>query len=54
MLVFYEQCPRVISAKIRETEINGWRRQEKLKLILTENPDWVDLSLEWGSRESSA
>lgn len=31
---------------MREKEIKGWRR-EKLKLILAENPDWADLSLEW-------
>jgi hypothetical protein len=25
----------------------GWRREKKLILILAENPDWADLSLEW-------
>ncbi|HEU5412335.1 MAG TPA: GIY-YIG nuclease family protein [Candidatus Angelobacter sp.] len=47
MLVFYEEYSRVISAKMREKEIKGWRREKKLKLILAENPDWADLSLEW-------
>ncbi len=47
MLVFYEEYAEVGSAKIREKEIKGWRRQKKLKLILAENPDWADLSLEW-------
>jgi putative endonuclease len=46
MLVFYEEYPRVI-AKMREKEIKGWRREKKLTLILTENPDCADLSLEW-------
>jgi hypothetical protein len=32
---------------MREKEIKGWRREKKLKLILAENPDWADLSLEW-------
>jgi putative endonuclease len=47
MLVFYEEYSRVISAKLREKEIKGWRREKKLKSILAENPDWADLSLEW-------
>lgn len=47
MLVFYEEYSRVITAKMREKEIKGWRREKKLKLILAENPDWADLSLEW-------
>ena len=32
---------------MREKEIKGWRREKKLKLILAQNPDWADLSLEW-------
>jgi len=47
MLVFYEYFPSAISAKMREKEIKGWRREKKLKLILAANPDWADLSLEW-------
>jgi putative endonuclease len=47
MLVFYEEYSSAIRAKMREKEIKGWRREKKLKLILTENPDWADLSLEW-------
>jgi putative endonuclease len=50
MLVFYEEYSRVISAKMREKEIKGWRREKKLKLILSENPDWADLSLEWQNK----
>jgi putative endonuclease len=47
MLVWHEEYGRVVSAKMREKEIKGWRREKKLKLILAENPDWADLSLEW-------
>jgi len=36
-----------MSARKREIEIKGWRREKKLALILAENPDWADLSLEW-------
>jgi putative endonuclease len=51
MLVFYEEYSSIVSAKMREKEIKGWRREKKLNLILAENPDWADLSLEW--RENS-
>jgi len=27
--------------------LDGLRREKKLKLILAQNPDWADLSLEW-------
>jgi putative endonuclease len=47
MLVYYEEYSSVIRAKMREKEIKGWRREKKLKLILAQNPDWADLSLEW-------
>ncbi len=47
MLVYYEEFSQVASALTREKEIKGWRREKKLKLILAENPDWADLSLEW-------
>ena len=43
----YEEYGRVISANMREKEIKGGRREKKLELILAENPDWADLSLEW-------
>jgi len=36
-----------VSALTREKEIKAWRREKKLNLILAENPDWEDLSLEW-------
>ncbi|MGH9571578.1 MAG: GIY-YIG nuclease family protein, partial [Candidatus Angelobacter sp.] len=47
MLVWYEEFSQVVSARMREKEIKGWRREKKLKLVLAENPDWADLSLEW-------
>jgi len=47
MLVYFEEFSQVASAITREKEIKGWRREKKLKLILAENPDWQDLSLEW-------
>jgi putative endonuclease len=47
MLVYYEEYSSAVRAKVREKEIKGWRREKKLKLILSQNPNWVDLSLEW-------
>jgi hypothetical protein len=47
MLVHYEVYSQVASAIAREKEIKGWRREKKLKLILADNPDWADLSMEW-------
>jgi hypothetical protein len=47
MLVHSEEFPQVTSAIAREKEIMGWRREKKLKLILSDNPDWADLSAEW-------
>jgi putative endonuclease len=47
MLVYYEKHTSAIRARMREREIKGWRREKKLKLILSQNPDWADLSREW-------
>jgi len=52
MLVYYEEFSQVASALTREKEIKAWRREKKLKLIRAENPDWVDLSLEWAEDPS--
>lgn len=52
MLVYYEEFFHVVSAIGREKEIKAWRREKKLKLILSENPDWADLSLEWEENPS--
>ena len=47
ILVYFEEYSQVATALTREKELKGWRREKKLKLILGENPDWADLSLEW-------
>ena len=47
MLVWCEPFGSPISARMREVEIKGWRKEKKLKLILAQNPDWADLSREW-------
>ncbi|MDO8613385.1 MAG: GIY-YIG nuclease family protein [Dehalococcoidia bacterium] len=50
-LLYYEGSDDVRSAIGREKEIKGWRREKKLALIESANPNWVDLSEGWyGSR----
>jgi putative endonuclease len=46
MLIWCEPFGSSISARMREVEIKGWRREKKLKLVIAENPDWADLSRE--------
>ena len=47
-LVYAESTPYVEAAIAREKELKGWRRSRKLELIESLNPQWQDLSAEWG------
>ena len=47
-LVYFERHPLVVRAIAREKELKGWLRLKKIALIIENNPDWRDLSLEWG------
>ena len=42
-LVWYELHETMESAIIREKRIKNWRRDWKLELIESENPNWLDL-----------
>ena len=46
-LVYFEHTTDVHAALAREKEIKKWRREKKDKLVVSMNPDWRDLSLEW-------
>ncbi|UKL13524.1 GIY-YIG nuclease family protein [Dissulfurimicrobium hydrothermale] len=46
-LVYYEHTIDVHAAIAREKEIKKWRREKKDKLVMSMNPEWKDLSLEW-------
>ena len=48
-LAHFEQTSEVESAIAREKQIKGWRRNKKVALIESSNPQWKDLSLEWYS-----
>jgi putative endonuclease len=52
MLVYFETHSHPSEAIEREKEIKGWRREKKLRLVLSANPDWADLSAEWEEDES--
>jgi putative endonuclease len=47
-LVYYEHTTDVYEAIAREKEIKKWRREKKNILVETMNPEWKDLSDEWG------
>jgi putative endonuclease len=46
-LVYFEHTNDVNSAISREKEIKKWRRGKKNDLVITMNPEWKDLSVEW-------
>ena len=47
MLVYYEASTDPRAAIDRETEIKKWRREKKIRLIESSNPEWVDLAAAW-------
>ncbi len=47
-LVYCETYGRIVDAIAREKQLKGWLRIRKVALIVEHNPDWKDLSLEWG------
>lgn len=42
-LVYFEETESIYDAIAREKQIKGWRRQKKLDLINSFNPEWDDL-----------
>lgn len=49
-LVYFERFQDVRNAIEREKQIKGWLRIRKIALIVSVNPEWKDLSLEWYRR----
>lgn len=43
-LVYYEEYFDIIDAICREKQIKGWKRQKKIDLIESMNPDWKDFA----------
>ena len=46
-LVYCEEYQEVRDALEREKQIKGWRRERKLALIESMNPEWRDLGEAW-------
>jgi len=42
-LVYFERHDEIIPAITREKDIKHWRRADKVRLIMLENPNWDDL-----------
>ena len=49
-LVYFERFEDIRNAIEREKRIKGWLRIKKIALIVSVNPAWRDLSLEWVER----
>jgi putative endonuclease len=47
-LVYYEETSDVHAALAREKEIKKWRREKKNALVIQTNPEWRDLSNDFG------
>jgi putative endonuclease len=45
-LVWFEEFADAATAISREKQLKGWRREKKVRLIESMNPDWNELSLE--------
>ena len=46
-LVYFEQTDDIRAAIEREKQLKGWRRDRKIELIETANPNWEDLAARW-------
>ena len=47
-LVWFERHSDIHHAIAREKQLKGWRRAKKNWLVQMTNPEWKDLSVEWG------
>ena len=46
-LVYFEETSDVNEAIAFEKKIKGWKREKKIALIESNNPQWFDLSKNW-------
>jgi putative endonuclease len=47
-LLYFEGYEDILRAIAREKQLKGWRREKKLNLIRTINPEFKDLAQTWG------
>ena len=43
-LVYLEPAPNALAAIAREKQIKAWRREKKIRLIESLNPEWINLA----------
>jgi putative endonuclease len=46
-LLYYETVPDIAVAIAREKQIKSWRREKKVALVCSINPDLIDLAAGW-------
>jgi len=46
-LLYVETTSDAVSAIRREKQLKKWRREKKVALVDSQNPDWKDLSEDW-------
>ena len=47
-LVWFEEHNDIVVAIAREKQLKNWKRAWKDALVVERNPEWKDLSEEWG------
>ena len=47
-LLYWASFDDVHKAIAREKQLKRWSRIKKIRLIVAENPTWIDLSQDWG------
>jgi len=47
MLVYYQEFDSIELAIAEEKRLKGGNRQQKIDLIISLNPNWVDLAKDW-------
>jgi len=50
-LVYFEYTSSIKTAITREKQLKNWKREWKNELIEKQNPNWVDLSIEYEMAE---
>jgi putative endonuclease len=45
-LVYYEEYASILEARARERVLKRWRREWKIKLVESTNPNWRDLIMD--------
>ena len=52
-LVYFEEFQNGLDTSTREKQLKKWKRNWKINLINDTNPDWMDISLNWGNNVNS-